>query len=222
MLEKIENKSLQKQVYDRLKEALTCGEFEPGQAMVIRNLADKLGCSPMPVRQSLQRLVSEHALTAKDSARSTIRVPCISPEAYEDIKSVRKILEPAAAARAAERSTPELVRELHALDKKMKQAIEAGDAQQAAKTNRAFHFAIYQAADSLTLLRSIESLWLQSGPYFRILIGRYFPGGTSGHGTSLNHNSHGSIIDAIENRDPEAAYKALSDDIHIAAKYYIV
>ncbi|NIB40612.1 GntR family transcriptional regulator [Pseudomaricurvus alkylphenolicus] len=217
MLEKIEAKSLQAKVYQQLKVALMGGHFAPGQVLVIRDLADQLGTSPMPIRQSLHRLVSEHALEEDDKVRSSVRVPELCADVFDDIKTTRKLVEAEAAAMAAKHADDGLLDRLRELDREISRVVEAGDAGEAALANRNFHFAIYEAAGSVTMMRVIESLWLQSGPYFRALIDKCFELGDEAI-AQINNNDH--ILEAMANGDSRAARKALSEDIERAAKFF--
>ena len=54
--------NLQDQLYQRIREGLLAGRFQPGERLKIRDLAAEWGTSPMPVRAALQRLVAEGAL----------------------------------------------------------------------------------------------------------------------------------------------------------------
>ena len=54
--------NLQEQLYQKIREGLLAGRFQPGERLKIRDLAAEWGTSPMPVRAALQRLVAEGAL----------------------------------------------------------------------------------------------------------------------------------------------------------------
>ena len=215
-LGKIEAKSLQARVYQRLRLALMSGHFEPGQILVIRDLAEQLGTSPMPIRQSLHRLVSEYALEEEDRVRSSVRVPKLSADTFEDLRSTRRFVEGEAAALAAKRITKEQLENLKQFNSALESAIASGDAERAILANKDFHFAIYEAAGSKTLLRMIESLWLQSGPYFRALVVRYF----SDDEPDEDVNEHHRLLVALEKGDARTARSALHADIDKAADYF--
>ena len=86
-LGQIESATIQVQVYQRLREALFTGMFAPGQSLTIRGLADSLGTSSMPVRESLQRLVAEHALVQMPNR--TFKVTPFTPEMFRELVRVR-------------------------------------------------------------------------------------------------------------------------------------
>ncbi len=217
MLDKIEAMSIQGRVYQRLKSALIIGFFEPGQELVIRELAEQLGTSAMPIRQSVSRLVSEHALEEDAKPRSSVRVPRLSAERFEDLRQMRCLVESEAAARAATRIDAAGLAQLKRLNLLITQAVNDGDVSATLTANHDFHFALYRYAGSLALLRVIESLWLQSGPYFRVLVRRYFE---DRPGEPMNTNAHPQLLEALAKKDVDGARAALQADIEQAASYF--
>jgi DNA-binding GntR family transcriptional regulator len=71
--------------------------------------------------------------------------------------------------------------------------------------NYEFHFLIYRAQPRQTLLQLIETLWLQFGPYMRVVYGRF--------GTSRLEDQHAKAIEAIRERDPQRLKRAMLTDI---------
>ncbi len=224
MLEPIEAASLQVMVYHRLKAALMMGDFAPGQVLLIRDLAEQLGTSHMPIRQSLSRLISEHAVVEDGKARASVRVPELSNAVFDDLRSARILVESEAAARAASRISRAEVQELERLNLIIDESIAARDAVKAIRANHDFHFTLYRIAGSETLMRIIESLWLQSGPYFRVLIEHYLATvEADGHGPVMEEalRSNREILSALQANDPSAARAALVADIEQAARFFL-
>jgi DNA-binding GntR family transcriptional regulator len=71
--------------------------------------------------------------------------------------------------------------------------------------NFAFHFNIYGAHARFTLNQLIETLWLQFGPYMRVVYGRF--------GTANLVDQHQEAIRAIERGDVAALGQAMREDI---------
>ena len=65
--------NLQEQLYQRIREGLLEGRFQPGERLKIRDLAAAWGTSPMPVRAALQRLVAEGALEGEPQRSVRVR-----------------------------------------------------------------------------------------------------------------------------------------------------
>ena len=72
---------------------------------------------------------------------------------------------------ATPRITAEDTTKLEGLVETMTKAVEAGDTRAYVRANHDFHFTIYAASGSETLLDVIEGLWLQVSPYFHLLHG---------------------------------------------------
>ncbi len=115
----IRKENLYAQTYRIIRKALMSGQFPPGHVLRLRPLADELGISVTPVREALLRLVSERALVS-DTSRA-LRVPELDERRFREIRDLRIILEGHATAVAAANATPETVRKLEDLQKKLKE-----------------------------------------------------------------------------------------------------
>ena len=91
----------------------------------------------------------------------------------------------------------------------MAKAATAQDRKRFVPANRHFHFTVYRAANSDTLLAIIELLWLQISPYFDLLHAQ-------GNWRTANR-CHQQMRDALARGDGGAARAALGDDIEAAA-----
>jgi DNA-binding GntR family transcriptional regulator len=204
--------NLQEQLYQRLREGLLAGRFQPGERLKIRDLAAQWGTSPMPVRAALQRLVAEGALEGEQ--QRSVRVPAMTRERYENIFQVRMGLEGLAVELATPHLTPADLAKLRALVAAMDQAIEARQVQAYLDANSQFHLSLYSACGNPVLLRSIESLWLQIGPFFNRLF--------TGADLSLRLNDfHEDAFSAIEAGDAQAARRAMEQDLIYFARYLL-
>ena len=86
-------------------------------------------------------------------------------ERYQNIFQVRLGLEGLAVELATPRLTPADLAELRDCVACMDQAIEQRQVQAYLNANSQFHLHLYSACGNPVLLRSIESLWLQVGPF---------------------------------------------------------
>lgn len=191
-------------VYDSLYASIISGHFEPGKALTIRGLAQELGVSPMPVREAIRRLVALGALEMRSTRRVTVAK--MTEERYREIVATRTLLEPEIAARALQNCDKALIEKLQVIDNEIEAAMERGDADAYSLKNREFHFTLYAAANCPIMLRLIESIWLQFGPFMRIVLGRL--------GTSLLVDQHVSALNALRNNDEQALREAIRLDIY--------
>src|SRR3546814_6255178 len=82
-----------------IRGAIVQGRLGAGERLVYRTIAEEFGISPTPVRDAIQRLVSDGALVLDD--RGVAHVPVIEPETYTEILNLRLQLEGNAAAEVA-------------------------------------------------------------------------------------------------------------------------
>ncbi|WXL25786.1 GntR family transcriptional regulator [Ectopseudomonas mendocina] len=204
--------NLQEQLYQRIRQDLLSGRFEPGERLKIRDLAANLGTSPMPVRAALQRLVAEGALEGEP--QRSLRVPPMTRERYEHIYQVRLSLEGLAVELATPRLSSDEISALREYVEQMDQAIEQRQVQAYLDANSQFHLTLYQACGNPVLLRSIESLWLQVGPFFNRLF--------TDADMSLRFNDfHEEALNALQAGDAKAARQAMEQDMSYFARYLL-
>ena len=204
--------NLQERLYQRIREGLLAGRFQPGERLKIRDLAAEWGTSPMPVRAALQRLVAEGALEGEP--QRSVRVPLMTRERYQNIFQVRLGLEGLAVELATPHLTPADMAELRDCVQRMDVAIEQRQVQDYLQANSRFHLLLYGACGNPVLLRSIESLWLQIGPFFNRLF--------TGADLSLRLNDfHEEAFAAIEAGDAKAARKAMEQDLIYFARFLL-
>ena len=201
--------TVQDRVYHELRRALIYGLFDPGQVLIIQDLAALLQTSTMPVRDALSRLISEQALEALPNR--SVRVPVIDQKRLDDLLQARIVIEGAALAMAAERITAADIEALKPLIGRYDEAMSSRDTypiEDELELNKSFHFQIYQHSGSDVLFPIIESLWLQSGPYVRATVLKFDP---QSEISALHY--HREILAALEAGDAEAAKAALASDI---------
>jgi DNA-binding GntR family transcriptional regulator len=177
--------------------------------LTIRQLADALATSTMPVRDALGRLITEHALEILPNR--SIRVPPITSDRIADLLRARILLEGEAISLAAGRMTPHLVAAIRAIMLEWEELRLGGNPETVDREvtlNHAFHFEIYRACGSSVLMPMIESLWLQSGPFTRAAIYAF-----SEAGANDAARFHHDIVDALAKGDAQAARAALVADI---------
>jgi DNA-binding GntR family transcriptional regulator len=206
VLRPVSRDSIQDRIYAELCDALICGRLQGGQTMQIRDLADAFQTSVMPVREALRRLVAEGAL--ESATQRPVRVPPLSVQRLDDIYEARLLVEGHAAERAAAHASDALLAALADADAAFSAAIQANDVDAELQANQRFHFTIYEAAQSPTLMTMIRSLWLQSGPYVRVAVERHQP--EKGRPRTQHH--HG-LMKALKRHDAAATRRELEADL---------
>jgi DNA-binding GntR family transcriptional regulator len=184
------SRGLGQRAYDKLIGAIEEGSLTSCSTIVEGEIAEWLGMSRTPVREALQRLVSEGLLV--HGPRVGLALAQLDYQGIVELYRMREVLEGAAAAFAAQHATDTeiaILRELCAGEKTV-----AGDPVLGARHNRRFHQTIYQGSHNRYLIRSLNSLATSLallGNYTRLIAGR----------AEQACREHADIVEAIASRD---------------------
>jgi DNA-binding GntR family transcriptional regulator len=196
------HRTLAEKAYETLHRAITTGALRPGARLPIEELAEHLEMSPMPIREAVRRL--DAVGLVENVPHRGARVTALSVTELAEVYEVRLSVEVTAIRRAATRFTDDALE--HA--RKCLAALEAmtDDSSVAASDAHArFHFALYDAAESVWLVRVIRPLWEVSA--------RYALEWPQVRGFSDRAAEHRQILAACEARDPERAAMFLRDHL---------
>jgi len=89
--------------FEELRREIYSGELKTGQPLLVRELTERLGLSPTPIREALRLLQAAGLVTHQPHHMMVVRTASVAQD--EDIFALRLELEPLAAAKAAERAT---------------------------------------------------------------------------------------------------------------------
>ncbi len=189
--------------YRDLKEKILFGDMLPGRPVTLRGLAESLGVSPTPVRETVRRLTAERALSLQDNRR--VSIPEMTAKRFQEIRHARLILEPELATLAMINIDKKTIKTLIDIDKNTDLALLKNDFSGYMRGNYDFHFTIYRRANNDVLLSLVESLWLQFAPYMRQVYNHL--------GTTALDDQHRIATKALENRDSIAFKNAIMEDL---------
>ncbi|AMN44040.1 GntR family transcriptional regulator [Rhodoplanes sp. Z2-YC6860] len=209
MLKPIATASLAEIAFSRLVEAISAGEFEPGQRLSEADLARRFGISRGPLREALQRL--EGRLVTR-RARVGVHVIELSEQAIRELFMIREALEGMAARQAAENARTSDIAALRSLLSRHAKdpALKAGAAYRQGTLDNDFHATIVRLAGN----RRLEDM-LVDNLYYQLRLYRYRSSAKSGRAL-VAFDEHVAIVDAIESGDPAAAEDAMRVHIHNA------
>jgi DNA-binding GntR family transcriptional regulator len=202
-LGRADRSTLQDRIYDKLTNAIMSGLFVPGQPITIRGLAATLGTSPIPVREAIRLLTSERALEVLRNG--SIAVPKMTRAKFEDLRRSRILIEGFATELAARNLTRSDIGKLEDECRKIDAAKLAGRRRDTLLHTKRFRFIIYEATRSETLVPIIESLWLQVGPLFNLVL-------ADPAVAALSQNQRRAVR-AFKRGDPKAARAWIERDI---------
>ena len=207
--------SLASQVHDALAEMLLGGELVPGDRLSMRDLAERLGVSVMPVRDAVARLIAQEALVVLPNR--AVAVPLLTPAAFRDLTDVRVHNEGHAAALAAGRMTPGVLARIRRLADDFAAALPLAEGRPSVRINKTLHFAVYEASGSPVLAGVIRSLWLKAGPIINLDLEER----TRRHHTAESRTHHAALVSGLAERDPVAAAAAIEADIRSASEFIL-
>lgn len=207
-LRQVRNVTLREQVTEAVRSALMNGHFQPGQAVTVKAISELLGASVMPAREAMNRLIAEGALELRPNR--TVIVPVLTRQEFDELTALRCHVEGLTAAEAVKHVQARHLQQLREIERSLRAAGRAGDADAYLDGNFQFHFVIYRLGASAFMLSIIEKLWVRVGPLIRSCFNE------AGFADSSRH--HAQIIEALAQRKPGDLRKAIVADIADAAQ----
>jgi DNA-binding GntR family transcriptional regulator len=198
-----DDQTTQEYAYSRLRHAIMTGTLTPGTALTVRGLVTKLGLSQTPIREAIRRLSSERAIEVLGNRR--LKIPEMTAGRFEELVSLRIVLEVHAAERALPYVSDVKIKELEDMDGRMDESFADGDLELLTLQNQEFHRFLYRLNPDQAVVPLIESIWLQLGPFQRQIIRNV-----------ENYyvvDRHKQMLSALRNRDMVALAKAVEGDI---------
>jgi DNA-binding GntR family transcriptional regulator len=193
---------LHERAADVMRNMIIEGEILPGSRMPEMELCDMLGISRTPLREALKVLASEGLLVLTPQRGAMVTEPDVE-RLDATVEAVAHI--EAAAARIACRKASD--RELQAIASLYKQEVEAaaaGNAKRYFRINLEFHGAIVRASHNEVLVETHTRV------NAHLMRQRYQTvGQTSDKLRASFIAQHGAIVEALRERDAEAADRAI-------------
>lgn len=192
---------LGEEVYAVLFSQLMSLQIEPGARLTIDALARELGVSPTPVREALGRLEGE-GLIQRTHLVGYRAAPQLSRRQFDELYELRLLLEPQAAARAAETISDAALAELAALGRQMTAGEEGGALAYGrfAQLDKLFHDQIAHAGGNSLVEDALARLHTHVH-LFRLMYAANVTRGALAE--------HAAILAALERRDGPAAARAM-------------
>lgn len=190
--------------YDRIKQGIIAGSFEPGVVLTESALSEWCGVSRTPVREALGRL-EQDGLVTRNGRGVTVTVR--TPEEILDIYETRIALEATAARMAAARHgvlDPARLQHVAAATER----VDRSDPRAMAEANRAFHRAVWEATHNRSLIDLLERLNLHLLRYPETTL-------TAPGRWEKAQTEHRTLLAAILDRDATRACEAA--EVHFRA-----
>ena len=198
--------SLNQVAYNMIKEKIIQGEFEPGSRIREDHLAEEISMSRTPVREAINKLVSEGLIISK--ARKGLYLIDPSIEEIEHYIDIRIALEKLAVEKCIEQATDEQLGVMaDALDE-FEFRLKKEKYDLCNQLDGEFHLLIAELSGNEKLhgmLQDLSSFFLQTRSREKKI-----------HPREKNERTlreHRLIFEAIKKRDSRAAKKAVSENI---------
>jgi DNA-binding GntR family transcriptional regulator len=196
------------EVYQRILLEIVKGELAGGTELKSTQLAQRLGLSRTPVVQALHRLAADGIVTLEVNKRAVVR-----PGAENwlvEIHEMRELLEPQAAALAAERLPAEEVSHLERLAAEARPHERPDWAEAAQRFDFAMHLAIAEHCGNFALGEAIRKCWS-----FKQL--SYLAAPERPETLEKGYREHVALLEALRARDPQTARAAMLFHLRSAA-----
>jgi DNA-binding GntR family transcriptional regulator len=193
--------------YSNLKAGIVEGRYRPGASLSEVSLATEHGMSRTPIREGLARLWQEGYLDRV--VGHGYFVARVTVQQIHDTFDVRRLLEGAAAARAAELATPADVERLRRLA--LVPIVASQEYRQSETANVQFHLAIAGCARNGLALELIQRCLAQVDRFMSL-------GVNFGQFTENATQAHIQIVDAIEAHDSPAARTRMEEHLDCGSR----
>jgi DNA-binding GntR family transcriptional regulator len=200
--------SLSEQAYEAIKERILSLELRPGQFLNELGLCKMIRMGRMPVHQAVHRLMADGLLEVIPRKGIIIR-----PDSLNEILALleaRSAVEPNIAALAAERATPEQVKNMERLLKESARYVDQRFRPRFMAIDREFHQAVAEAAGNRILVDAQRPLHERSARIWNVMGMLRRP-----DGLRLTQEEHEAVFDAIRRGDRDAARRAMQ--AHLAS-----
>ncbi len=200
--------TLATRVYRALQREITTGAMRPGQRLVRREIARRLGVSPIPVIEALLRLEQDGLVESepnrgarvKEWTLETVENECMLREAIEC--QVARLL----AESVADRQLDELAVAARRLDTLMQRADPASVI--GMELHMEFHLHLAELAGFPLLLQQLRGAWV------RRLMQLNWLNATI---ATVPADWHNALVAALRRRDADAAEKAMREHVRYGA-----
>jgi len=191
-----EHKPIREEIFFSLRKAILKGHFKPGERLVEKKLAQKMGVSRTPIREALRKLDSEGLVAY--TPRKGVVVTGVSAKDALEIYPIRAVLEGLAARLAAINRSDKELAYLKTILSEMQECIEKNASDKLITLHSIFHDTFAKASKNPRLYKMIISLRNYVKNFAEIsysLPGRLQAG----------WEEHKEILEAIEKKDGDRA-----------------
>ncbi len=207
-----EFKTMQEIIYDKLKERIISGTYQPGMRLIASDLATEFNISRMPVREALTRLGSTGLVELIPYKGAIVNE--LTAEDYVEIFNIRSVLEGLAARLACPNMRPEDFEQMREANEEIRNMISEDDVE-FQRVNRIFHSTIWSRTKSERLQELLADLYSESTQYRQLVVI---------HSDRLGeiHKEHQEFLSALEKGDARLAEQMVREHYENTLKWLVV
>lgn len=198
------------QVADLLRGLIAEMRLRPGERLVERELVELTGVSRSTVREAIRQLAAEGLVATMPQRGAVVAIP--TPRAAAELYEIRAMLEGLAAQLFVRRAREDQVSELRRAFEEIEEQVAAPlDSGRMLRAKNRFYEVLLAGADNITmeaLLRPLQT---------RISALRATSMSQTGRAAAALDEIR-AIVEAIEARDEDAAFRASARHVHSAAR----
>lgn len=197
--------SAKERAFDQIQRWIIDGTLQPGEKIVDAELAETLAVSRTPIREALQ-LLEIQGLVSMYPGRET-RVKQIDKDGILKLYPTLASLHALGAEYAAQRILPDHIDQLKELNMLFRQEIESGQTFKAMETDEQFHNMIVELSDNEYVVSFSALLQIHIRRFKYVFLKQKV------QETMTSVEEHASIIQALQQRDAEAAAVRIKQNI---------
>jgi DNA-binding GntR family transcriptional regulator len=202
---------LRQRVHEQLESLITAGLLRPGARLVEGDLAQRLGVSRGPVRETLQLLANDGFVDLRPRQGAFVHVP--TQKEIDDFFEIRGTLECESAKLAAQRITPQGAEHLSELLERGRALVADGAKVSEIHRELEIHREITAVADNPLLAQMLGTLNKRSAWYM------------SPYEANSRHDEawpeHEAVVEAIIRKDASGARRAMASHNQGARSHYL-
>ncbi len=191
-------------IFERLWQAITCGDIPNGSRIIENEIASRMGVSRTPVREAIHKLEGEGLLIRR--AQGGYAVTGLVREDIQDSFEIRSVLEGYAARLATIEHSSEDLKRLSDKICDFEKRLDAGDLDALPEINTEFHDTLYSLSGNRRLIKIISDFKNQFIRFRKIILKDRVLAGVS-------HQDHLEMLAMMRERRAEDVEKLVRGHI---------
>jgi DNA-binding GntR family transcriptional regulator len=201
--------TLATRAYEALRREITTGALQPGDRLVRRDIAKRLGVSTIPVIEALLRLEQDGLVESKPNCGARVRPLTLDTIMNECV--LREAVECQVARLVAERIDDRGVAELTVSAERLDSMMQRADPGSVIgmELHMEFHMRLAEIAGYPLLAEQLEAVWLRHLMQLNWVNAVILP---------VPENWHAKLVAALASRDPDAAEAIMREHVRYGQK----